>query len=332
MRTKRSGFTLVELLVVVSLIAILVALLLPAVQSAREAARRARCANNLKQVILATHNFESAHGGFPPYSRGKPASPKGYCITSLHCDLLPYLEQQTLYAAINFDQETGNTEKMGSALTTAAYSTVDAFLCPSDSHPATTPYGGTNYRANIGLGEFTPVPRPALGPGVVAYGLNQWGCFTNGGTNESVLSLAEFRDGLSNTLAFSEKPIGSGAAEAYHPFRDWIPIEFTPSPNARDYEATCANLSRDVISTARLDVGRTWMLSSHEYTFFFPFYPPNNPIPDCGGIVFGSGLFSARSYHPGGVNAAMADGSVRWISSRIAAETWRSMATRDRGD
>ncbi len=139
---------------------------------------------------------------------------------------------------------------------------------------------------------------------------------------------AEFTDGLSNTIALSEKPIGSTGT--YSPFRDWLDTWEAQEPDA--WVRLCA--SQTETTHAAFDAGRTWMLDGGFYTHFYCVLAPNSLIPDCGngGIANGRGLFTARSYHPGGVNAVMADGSVRWFSSSIEMGTWRALGTRNGGE
>ncbi len=144
MRRNRSGFTLIELLVVIAIIAVLIALLLPAVQSAREAARRAQCTNNLKQLGLAVANYESSTGVLPWGS-----GPDGWNNWSAAVLLLPYLEQQPLYSAINFSAPSAMFPSSVWNLTGQA-AQVAALLCPSDQDRLTTPYGKNNYMANVG--------------------------------------------------------------------------------------------------------------------------------------------------------------------------------------
>src|SRR3954453_11660663 len=128
MRTKpRPGFTLIELLVVIAIIGVLIALLLPAVQAAREAARRSQCTNNLKQLGLGLHNYHQGVGSFPMgSSRANGATWNNWSAQGL---MLPYMEQQAIYNAINF-----NWEVTQSVNTTAAYTTISSFLCPSDGN------------------------------------------------------------------------------------------------------------------------------------------------------------------------------------------------------
>src|SRR5262249_4260078 len=145
---RRRGFTLIELLVVIAIIAVLIALLLPAVQSAREAARRAQCVNNLKQIGLALHNYHSATNAFP-WGDGP-----WWIEWSAHTLLLPYIEQAPIYNAINFvDVQLLNMTPMPNdnpANTTAEYRVISGFLCPSDQDRLTSPDGHNNYMANSG--------------------------------------------------------------------------------------------------------------------------------------------------------------------------------------
>ena len=219
-RQVRKGFTLIELLVVIGIIAILIGLLLPAVQAAREAARRARCANNLRQLILATHSFESTFGGFPPAQfwgpNVDPMDPKeGFY--SVQCKLLSYVEQASLYDSINFSLPSGYPNYLQKYHSTSAAQMINVFLCPSDPRIRSTPFAVNSYRACTGLGE-------SRSPGGVTIELlNNDGVFAPTDYGQSrVLPLSSIVDGLSNTLAFSEKPVGSGAGTTYSPFRDWI--------------------------------------------------------------------------------------------------------------
>ena len=158
---RRPGFTLIELLVVMAVIAVLLGLLLPAVQSAREGARRVHCAKNLKDLITATHAFESASRRFPPASRmywmtsgpfaGKTSQ------TSVHSELLPFLDQQPLYNAINFEVPCLSLDDLVFGNSSVAAQRIAAFLCPSDSNTSPAPLGPNSYRANAGLDDFDRV-------------------------------------------------------------------------------------------------------------------------------------------------------------------------------
>jgi len=324
-RGGRSGLTLIELLVVIGIVGILVSLLMPAVQQAREAARRSECARRLKELIRATHAFESAHGGFPPalYTRyPKPEDQWRYAAMSTHVAILPYIDQVSLYNVLNIEVQTYIIEHLPRENATAARTVVEAFLCPSDPlRRDARPWAPNSYRGCLGADPGRRVPR-----GIASA---EAGAFVR---IRDRLPVSNFRDGLSNTLAFSEKPIGSGPGSAYKPFRDWARINFHPSAaTAAEWAAVCAEL--DAVEQPRLDAGRTWLLAGAIYTHFYASVPPNSPVPDCGRMsARGEGVFTARSYHPEGVNAALADGSVRWYSSTTDTAVWRALGTRSGGE
>lgn len=200
------GFTLVELLVVIAIIGVLVGLLLPAVQAAREAARRMSCSNNLKQIGLAIHGFESAHGRLPPGAVwNPPAQKKG----SVFVYLLPHLEQQSLYLHYNFSQPDldnatfpSSSEKLGSAI-------IPTLVCPSDSHPERYfGFAAHNYSASRGPTAvfenpdcYCVHPWKALAQAPADSPTNFAGPFTRLGTR---MKLSQVTDGLSNTLFFGE--------------------------------------------------------------------------------------------------------------------------------
>lgn len=328
----RSAFTLIELLVIIGIIGVLASLILPAVQAARETARRARCANNLRQLTLATNNFAAANGGFPShvtYRKLGPPPDIKLSHASLHCVLLDYLEESNLFNAINFDVPTVIPPRPQPENVTAAAYTFAGFLCPSDPLTTPMPYGNQSYRGNVGLGEFRTTFRPGRGSVLVETGL---GAFGPVGSN---LPLSAFTDGMSNTIAYAEKRVGSGRSP-YQPARDWVDGVTVPvgvATTADDWVALCSSLPPSAARYARLDSGRSWLLFGGGSSTFNTSVPPNSLVPDCGsGSGGGTGLFAARSYHPGGVNTAMADGSVRWFASSIATQTWRALGTRAGGE
>jgi len=334
--SRRSrGLTAVELLVTIGIIGIVAALILPAIQASREASRRIQCANNLKQIMLATHSFQTANGGFPtsgfwtfPASNREPKTLGGFSmhgVYSIHGRILPYLEQDGIYNDINFSLPNSDLASVGIFHYTEAIQSISAFLCPSDPKIASSPLAPTSYRGCAGLGEreFT------------ANGLLQFrddGSFIGKISQRDFSPLSSIADGLSNTLAFAEKPIGT-ISGTYAPFRDWVRRQSGSLPlRADDWIVACSKLGRDG-GGQRLDAGASWMLTGAIYTLFFASTSPNSTIPDCGDETFnGVGLFSARSYHPGGVNAAMADGSVRWFSATTSVATWRGHGTRAGGE
>ncbi|HEU5115866.1 MAG TPA: DUF1559 domain-containing protein [Isosphaeraceae bacterium] len=320
---RPSGMTLVELLVCLGIITLLMALLLPAVQAAREAARAATCRQRLGQLALATQNFEQSMGYFPPYSyvilydsQNNPRTKVG--MYSVQVMLLPYLEQTSLYNAINLDTLRSIPSWTNS---TAAARTVSVFLCPSDPYINFAPTGNVSFRAN-------------QGPGVYEGRLGFGGAF-----DTRPLPIAAFTDGLSNTLAFSEKPVGTDQPTGpFSTFRDsfLVPIDGSPNNPTTDWwVATCraGGSPEQYKSAARIRSGRCWMPAGAFSTAFFTSTPPNSSIPDCGYTVsYGEGLFTARSYHPGGVNAALCDGSVRWFASGTNSRVWQALGSRAKGE
>lgn len=327
---KRNGFTVVELLVTMGVIGLIVSLILPAVQSARSAARRAACANNLRQMALALQNYQSDWVAFPPAPMGYllPSWREGTSsygsLYSVHVALLDGLEQAPLHNAINFSWPMSYLSSQGfqGANRTAAQRVVSVFLCPADWGGALpSEYGPNNYRSNAGICGYCKDGADG-------------GAFTWRGTRP-----ADFTDGLSSTLAFSEKLIGGVSPDQYIANRDWI-IEHPSLPrpplsmSADDWVDYCAHRTfpRDRVAV-RFDAGRSWMLGTTIFTTFLVDVPPNSPVPDCGSPgAGGQGVFAARGPHPGGVNAAMADGSVRFFTNGTNVKVWRALGTRQGGE
>ena len=206
----RSAFTLIESIVVISIIGLLIALLLPAVQSARETARSAQCANNLKQIGLALHNYEASYRSFPLNWRNPRVDPtRGYpwyiagCPYSALTRLLPYLDQQSLFASINFSVETfPNNDASGFPYPqnqTAFATNLAIYLCPSDAAGTPTPYG-CSYRGNYGVGPSVSTTQETYDSGNGFY------------TFPGVLGAQFFPDGLSHTVAYSDAAFAAPAA------------------------------------------------------------------------------------------------------------------------
>ena len=314
---RRRGLTLIETLVVVGIVTVLLSLLLPAVQAARESARRAQCANNLRQLGLAVQDYIGVWDRLPPSFLLLDGG-----IYSPQSALLPHLEQSNLYNSLNFGAISRYNEYYIGLLhvenTTAAASRVACLLCPTDAAGSTIPLGGTNYRACVGtMDVFLPsrlYNHPSNYNGAFAW----------------MVSPAAITDGLSATLAFSEKNI-SPLGDGFHPRADWIEWR-QPLPETLPlWRQACAGLA-DATHVVQ-DAGQTWLFYGLRYTWFQATPPPNSPIPDCGTTALnGEGFFPARSDHPGGLNAALADGSVRWFASSIHPSVWHALGTRAGGD
>jgi prepilin-type N-terminal cleavage/methylation domain-containing protein/prepilin-type processing-associated H-X9-DG protein len=335
---RRPAFTLIELLVVIAIIAVLIALLLPAVQSAREAARRIHCTNNLKQLGLAVSNYESANGALPPQQTMQQVGtqqPTSYTSWGISARLAPYMELGPLYNAMNFSQKYSDPPN-----TTVSYTTLKYLICPSEVNPM-------------------PNVNPSKGEsfGVSNYGwcVGDWYVFGGAGavTNRSAFcvnssrSLAAFTDGLSNSLIGSEvkayQPLlkscfanGSGGTMAGLNDPNNVP---SPANSAQYIVAAVAQ-------GCKVDVGHVkWSIGSACYDGFTTALPPNTKVlagippqdfdldtidENNGGPTYAA--ITSRSYHPGGVNSLFGDGSVRFFKSSINGITWRALGTIGAGE
>ena len=360
MKSVRRGFTLIELLVVIAIIAVLIALLLPAVQSAREAARRAQCTNNLKQLGLAVHNFESTNSKFPDGMGPYPIQAGGTRL-SVQGLILPFLEQTSLYGTFNFEWDMNGSGQNETARTQL----IGAYLCPSDGkgfrmpgsriYPASTGYvGQLNYYGNNGatsaqLYSSTPAATYAKQEtntgllGVFNVSIDTTGSpptttvpNPNYGKVKSATTLATITDGTSNTALFSEIRVSSIVypTPARVPFdlNDvFIPSTWTvPADNAIPSTA-CVNGSS--YSTRITYRGQQYYRGNiPELCYYNHTMTPNYKKQDCGDPSFTGVHLDARSYHPGGVNAAFCDGSVKFIKDSINLQAWRATGTRGGGE
>jgi prepilin-type processing-associated H-X9-DG protein len=326
------GFTLIELLVIISIIGLLISLSLPAVQAARESARRAQCVNNLRQIGLALHNYEASYNSFPlnwrnprvDPARGHPWYIGGRPFSAL-TRLLPFLDQQPLYASINFSVETypsdGSYESPDPQNTTALMTRLSVYLCPSDGMPTPSEYG-CNYRGNFGVGPITATSRETYDSGNGFY------------TFPGVLGPTSFSDGLSHTVAYSERLRGTGAGGGMSPERDFGNILVMPNCLDRDadYALLCCQLASAKDFPAYRMGGFTWFFSDFKCTSYDHAQQPNGRIPDAVALVGWTGISTARSAHPGGVNSLMADGSSRFVAGSISRPVWRALGTRNGGE
>lgn len=324
------GVTLIELLTVLSVIGLLTALLLPAVQRAREAARRVSCASNLRQIGLGLQLYLADHECFPPAAThemhwGGPTIQRWY---SPQTYLLPYLDHRSLYNAINFEVDAWlphepppyNSQGGNYANRTCYNTTVALFLCPSDG--TTLGHAGTNsYRANIGLlNETLPIAGRAD---------NGIGLFST----HLCIRPANVSDGLSHTAAFSERLRGSGQRKNFIAERD-IALFSDPDTlrTVDEYVAACELLAVPAAQHFEF-AGRYWFFGYALYTWYNHAVEPNARRIDCGNTAMDYwGVHTARSWHFGGVNLLVADGAVRFVSESIDRDVWRGLGTRNRGE
>jgi prepilin-type N-terminal cleavage/methylation domain-containing protein len=317
-RRSRIGFTLIELLVVIAIIAILIALLLPAVQQAREAARRTQCKNNLKQLGLALHNYHDTFGVLPPF-RVRKTGFASYWYTGnvlWTARILPYIEQAPLYNQIDFNYGEGSTATDGDRGPNAMLraNIIPAYLCPSDparggvpwKEPSgaiitgptlTNTYGRLSYMANGGNG----ASESATGNGLFA-------------TN-SRFGLRDILDGTSNCLTSAEGIIG-------------FPHEQTTDPAGTPLACPLTG----TVGSQDMARGHSWFWAyrAGAAAFTTGITPNWQKTWECN--LDSAGIWrAARSFHTGGVHGALADGSVRFISDNIDATTWSRLGSRNDG-
>ncbi len=309
---RKSGFTLVELLVVIAIIGILVGLLLPAVQSAREAARRMQCSNNLKQFALAMHNYESAYKRLPTGRNSREIS--------THASLLPFMEQANLASRIDWNVAWNHANNA-----VARATEVPNFNCPSDPLPTTIPAGWatTTYRTNQGSGLLHGLPPTNTSDG--NYGMPE----PNGPIIPTkYMRFADITDGTANTAAFSEHGRGD-FSNAVSNFSD----TFWPKtyPATADEAVTLCNAINplDLQFQRVSDVGAPWLQGYHSTTTYFHVGPPQGRS-----CMFPPGRIAttAKSYHTGGVEVARCDGSTSFVSQTIDIVVWRALGSRNGGE
>jgi len=331
---SRRGWTLVELLVVIAVIGILVGLLLPAVQAARESARRAQCGNHLKQIGLALHSYHAKNNCFPPTYLVADFGPTSFDSYghSPFARMLPELEQTPLFNSINFESDETNPTMLH-ANQTSMQTTLSVFLCPSDYGGGVPGYGRINYRVSLG-------PTPVVSPYYKWPDIVRSGAFTS----QLVHSAADFHDGLSNTLGVSERMQGDWSSAPFKARGDYVLMDLPPDV-ANDVilpdQGLAACRTSGVGTEIESRAGESWFLFGYHFTAFNQCAPPNPKQRDC---VFDrytdlmvdrvnhKGVMSATSAHPGGVMAMMMDGSTRFVRDGVALSVWRAIGTRSMGE
>ena len=314
MLRQRRGFTLIELLVVIAIIAVLIGLLLPAVQKVREAAARSACQNNLKQFALALHNYHDANNKLPPARDDNEFS--------AHARVLPYVEQSSVHRQINFTVDYDDAPNAAPMATV-----IKTFICPSDANAAVPPeWAPTNYRVNQGSGILWGMPSGS--------GANSTMPAPNGPFFiNSTTALVGFSDGTSNTALASEHSTGSFNPAIVSPnntFRLGQSTGFYPATPDEAY-TMCEGLTpaQQQQFNGQPWAGAPWLQGYHSTTIYFHVGPPNSRS-----CMYPSGRIgtAARSWHPGGVNVALGDGSVRFVTDSIPLANWRAMGSMAGGE
>lgn len=320
--TVRQGFTITELLVAIAIISILVATILPAVQQARESARRVDCQNRLHQLGIALANFETRHQALPveggPWIKVSQQSSPAAAGFSVLAQLLPDVDQVTVAYGFDYSKRISvprNEEPR-----------IELWFCPSDPSGSR----GTNYRVCTGVEpERTTEQRLQ-------------GVFVGGKST----TLAKITDGLSQTIVISERSRSDESLAPYQPLVDSAGSGYSSLVGMRTVIAdemleVCSSLNGTMVGYSGM-VGHIWANSANLQTMYNHVAPPNSRVGDCAidalisaaGYPAGStpdafriGQMSARSYHTGVVFCLLADGSVRPIANTIDLGIWRSLAT-----
>jgi prepilin-type N-terminal cleavage/methylation domain-containing protein len=338
----RRGFTQIELLVVIAIIGMLIALLLPAVQAAREAARRAQCGNNLRQIGLAMHNYHAAFNVFPPGRLRSMVDHNSRCFSG-YAYLLPHLNQGPVYNATNFNLNPDNAPSASLAgenglqpeNTTALFTNIASLLCPSDIFvPRADQKALHNYPLNTGT-TFPVSPQNPTGIPVTGV------FFEN-----SAVGVQSITDGTSNTVGISETVISDGIPgywDGFSPTTGFVLAlggnDQSTGPQLMNYPADCSgpglklNMTRGVI----------WIYGAPGHSMYNHARTPNDPGVDCrGGLPHSSDTnyfwdrlshnVTSHSRHPGGVQSLLCDGRVAFIKNTIAVSVWSALGSRAGGE
>jgi prepilin-type N-terminal cleavage/methylation domain-containing protein len=313
-RPSRSGFTLIELLVVIAIIAVLIALLLPAVQQAREAARRSQCKNNLKQIGIALHNYEGTCRLLPPGFIGINNA-------STHTQILPYFDAAATFKLFDFKVDT-NTAAVNQM---AREQKLPVLNCPTQPGVPAFILGGTQCPNGCGTTNY-----------VQSLGNNANFATANGPFGRNIgAALSAIRDGLSNTAAFAEIRLGpAGAATAtisltdpdYYSYATNLPFAIWDASPTGD---TIAVPQCDTVTNMFAYRGKQYYRGVVVATFYSHTLTPNSRRHDCiRGTGVDRGHLAARSYHDGGVHVLLLDGAVKFASNNISEQTWRAIGSK----
>lgn len=340
---RRSGFTLIELLVVIAIIAVLIGLLLPAVQKVRESAARAKCQNNLHQVVIGVHNYHSSYQKFPPASG--PAPSGGGSRASIQAIILPFLEQANKYNQFNFAVDIAGTPNLA-----ARSQDVPIYICPSERSASKftgafgSPFAGrSNYYGNMGA------TADALGAGTgnianSSRDPNVGGLFFSEFTSEitgrdenqgGAFAFKDVTDGLSNTAMFAEIKRGNMVGNT-STGTAVDPQDARNSTGGVPALTGAAALTPPAVCDSLVTSFRYPGLQYYRHICLTTRYAhtrlPNSPGGDCIDASVDRCHIAARSFHQNGVNVGLADGSVRFVTNGITLPVWRAMGTRGASD
>ena len=374
----RRGFTLIELLVVIAIIGVLIALLLPAVQSARESARRTQCLNNLKQLALAISNYQTQHNVLPAQTTqntlvvGKSAFVQWW--TSWTASLLPHIEQQPMYNALNFNAPMLEmAPPLSGANTTVALTPIKTLLCPSESLDRSPSFafasGGSGYTGQFAVSNYAcnyggpAMIRSCSGTIIPNQGKNNLvfnQIVQSGGTAPAAagpIRIQMVTDGMASTALLSEHLLAADPLQApsaapptpgnvagkrgLFPVASVVVLDQGSTSNAQAFLSACKGLPVTTTATFAGSFGTQWLLSSDFATAnnaYSHFMPPNGiscaGTPDASTYISNAtwggigAAITATSNHPGGVQVAFGDGSVKFIKDSIDPKTWWGLGTR----
>lgn len=300
---RNRGITLVEALTAAAILAVLLALIAPAVMMSRESMRRGQCANNLRQIGLGLHAYESVFIAFPNASGGMWAGGRSFLVA-----LLPHMEQTSLFNSLNFRL---GLDHFTDANATAFFTRLDVLVCPSDGMVRPNPISATNYAGNRGVG-------------VQVHGYD--GIF---GVLDSV-NVGDVTDGLSQTSAVVEWATGPAAPARRNSIRSVFitPVRLTQPHEFDQFAALCDHLDINQAGLHFPPKGVNWFYGEFGYSLYNHTLTPNRK--SCvNQTAYQEGAWTAGSFHNSGANALFADGHAAFVRESISWPAWRALGSRN---